>query len=275
MTAAAVGALAPRILIRSASGIFRAPARSGAVHRTGAPVRRGSREAGTFEEEEFFRPPEDGEPSQILRACRAMLDKARALRRQARQGRKLSRTERAVAALHPSSLRVLEELCGLMKRCAGRVFPSYDHLAAATDYGRATVAKALVALEGAGFLVRQARFVRVEAEGPGPRYEQTSNVYRPMLSERIVNLLPRWLRPAPVPDDQLQAEADRQEECQRMFAMLTRRELVDATMPQSPLQRALASLGERLDRRERESNHDIEPPIESIDQGQVESLRDA
>jgi hypothetical protein len=48
-----------------------------------------------------------------------------------------------------------------------------------------------------------------ERRGPGPRWEQTSNAYRPVVPKRLLSLLPRWLRPAPVPDDALQHVAGR------------------------------------------------------------------
>ncbi len=82
---------------------------------------------------------------------------------------------------------------------AAKVYPSYDRLASATALGRATVARAIQILEDAGFLIRQRRFRRVEGEGPGPRFEQTSNAYRPVAPKKLLSLLPRWLRPAPVP----------------------------------------------------------------------------
>lgn len=83
----------------------------------------------------------------------------------------------------------------------GRVFLTYDHLARATALGRATVARALHVLKAIGFLMRQRRFKRVEGEGP--RYKQTSNVYRATPAARVLHYLPRWMRPAPIPDDQI------------------------------------------------------------------------
>lgn len=139
----------------------------------------------------------------------------------------------------------------------GRVYPSYDRLAAATALGRATIARALTVLEEAGFVVRQRRFRRVEGEGAGPRWEQTSNAYRPLLPERIKGLLPRWLRPAPVPVDALQRVADEAEEQGRLRAQLTARELA-GVMVSGALGRALAKLGDAIDR-QRESHDDPEP----------------
>jgi hypothetical protein len=239
----------------------RQPARSGAPHRTGAPVRRDSIEAGTFEEH-FFSKPAQGECDRMIRTARAALDAGRRVKRDARaQGRELSAAERALAAMSAGAVRVYEEICTLARLNGGRVFPSYDHLATATALGRATIARVLHVLEAAGFLVRQRRFTRMEGPdgwGAGPRYAQTSNAYRPTLPGRILGLLPRWLRPAPVPACALQHAADEAQTLATMRASLTCRELAQATVG-GALGRVLARLGAAIDDRQCESHDDPEP----------------
>jgi predicted transcriptional regulator len=165
----------------------RKPARSGAQHRTGAPVRRDSAEAGTFEET-FFAVPAKGETDRLLHVARRTLDAGRRLRRDARSGaRELTATERLIARLTASAVRIYEEILTLARLNKGRVYPSYEHLSGATGLGRATVARALVVLEAIGFIVRQ-RFNRIANEGAGPRYEQTSNAYRPLLPEKVLSI---------------------------------------------------------------------------------------
>ncbi len=231
-------------------------------HRTGAPVRRDSIEAGTFEQH-FFVPPAKGETDRLLRMARAALDAGRRLRRAERiDHRILSATERRLAALTAGAVRVYEEICTLARLNGGRVYPSYDRLAAATALGRATVARALHLLEGAGFLVRQRRFKRVEGDGPGPRYEQTSNAYRPTLPQRLLGFLPRWLGPAPLPDDALQHIADQAADTGAMMATLSCRELAQATVG-GALGRVLARLGARLDAQQSESHTGPQPLIDS------------
>lgn len=238
--------------------------RSGAPHRTGAPVLRDSVEAGTFEHG-FFTPPAKGETDRLLRAARRILDAGRQLRSEARRdGRVLTPAERLLTTLTSASVRVFEEILTLSRLNRGKVFPSYEHLASATSLGRATVARSLRILEAIGFLVRQRRFKRIEdAEGPGPRYEQTSNAYRAFLPKIVADYLPRWMRPAPVPDDVLQHEADRAEEMQHMLASLSCRELAQATAS-GPLGKVLARLGAALDRQERESQTDTQPLPDSF-----------
>lgn len=221
--------------------------RSGAPHPTGAAVLRDSVEAGTFEHL-FFASPAKGETDRLLRAARRILDAGRQLRREARcDGRVLTTAEQLLTTLTAASVRVLEEILTLSRLNRGRVFPSYDYLADATSLGRATVARSLRILENIGFLMRQRRFKRVDADGPGPRYAQTSNVYRAFLPDIVQRYLPRWMRPAPLPDDQVQREADRQEDMAAMRATLCPHERRKA-MEKGKLAAILARIEEALER---------------------------
>lgn len=74
--------------------------------------------------------------------------------------------------------------------------------------------------------------------------------------------LPRWMRPAPLPDDVIQREDDRHEAEGVMFASLSCRELAQVTVG-GALGRLLARLGARIDAVS-ESQNDPEPPIDSI-----------
>lgn len=236
----------------------RSVARSGAMHRTGAPVLRDSLEAGTFEEV-FWTPPVKGETDRLLHVARKTLDAARRLRRDARSGvRTLSVCEQRIARLTGSAVRIFEEILTLARLNSGRVFPSYDYLANATGLGRATIGRALAILEAIGFLVRQRRFQRIESDGPGPRYAQTSNAYRPLLPSSVKSYLPRWMRPAPLPDDETQRHLIRIEETNLILASLTCQELARVTID-GPLAKVLAKLGASIDRKEREAQNNPEP----------------
>lgn len=223
----------------------------------------GSREAGTFEHA-FFASPAKGETDQLLRVARRALDAGRGLRRIARRGeRALTASERTVAALTEGAVRVLEELLALARLNQGRVYPSYDHLARVTGLGRATVARGLRVLEEVGFLLRQRRFVRrvsnstVEGEPnvehgvapAGPRIAQTSNAYRMTLPRAVLAHLPRWMRPAPLPEDLIQHQRARADEQAAMRRTLTCRELALATLD-GPLGAMLAKLGAAIDARD-------------------------
>ena len=237
---------------RAGTGVRRA------AHRTGAPVLRDSIEAGTFEEA-FFAVPAKGETDRLLHIARRTLDAARRLRRDARAGgRELTVAERTIARLTGSAVRVFEEILTLARLNRGRVFPSYDYLAQATGLGRATVGRALAILEGVGFLMRQRRFDRVAGEGPGPRYKQTSNAYRPLLPKRVLSYLPRWMRPAPLPDDELARRAGQADDVAHMLESLSCRELAQATIS-GPLGKILSRIGAVIDAGWREAQNDPQP----------------
>ena len=239
------------------------PARSGAVHRTGAPVLRNSIEAGTFEES-FFGNHSTAELNKLLTAARTALDEANGLRRIARRGeRKLTVAERILATLTEKFVRIFQEILTLARLNQGKVYPSYEYLSDKTNLGRATISRGLAALEAIGFIVRQRRFKRIAAEGAGPRYQQTSNAYRPALPSRALALLPRWMRPAPIPVDAEQHHADQMQTTQSMLATLSCKELAEATIS-GPLGKVLARLGAGVDRAERESHDGSQPLIDSI-----------
>jgi predicted transcriptional regulator len=243
----------------------RRPARSGAQHRTGAAVLRDSIEEGTFEDV-FFSPPAKGETDQILRAARKAVDAGNRLRREERAGtRTLTAIERAIVALTANTVRVLEELLTLARLNSGQVFPTYDYLAEATALGRATIARSIKALEEVGFLAKQRRFKRIEVEGIGPRYKQTSNAYRAMLPARVLAYLPRWMRPAPIPVDQEQRAADDATETRAMLSTLSCREFALA-MVGGPLGKMLAKLGAGIDQQDSEYHDHTQPLTDSYNQ---------
>jgi len=263
MTAFTFGEVTTRVLARATRG-------QGGAHpcRTHAGVRRGSIETGTFEDR-FFAKPAKGECDRLIRMARVALDTGRRVKREARgEGRDLTGPEHLLASLTAGAVRVYEELCTLARLNGGKVYPSYDRLAAATALGRATIARALTILEKAGFLVRQRRFRRIKGEGPGPRFEQTSNVYRPVSPQKLLALLPRWLRPAPVPEDALQHVSDQAEEQERLKGQLSCRELAQLTTC-GALGRVLARLGATLDLvlQSRESHSCPEPHNDLLGMG--------
>lgn len=216
--------------------------------RSGAPVRRNSIEAGSFEDGFFVRPAHT--THRTMTAARLF---AKATREPGeRQGK-----------IGTVALEVLELLLGMAHRYNGRVEPSYEWISEQIHRARSAVIRAVAQLVDSGFLAKVRRFVRIEgAEGPGPRYEQTSNAYRVALPAAAAKLLPRWLKPAPVPEDVLHREQERQEDMQAMLARLTAREFA-RTVVGGALGDVLSRLGEALDARdERESSLGSEPLLE-------------
>ena len=95
-------------------------------------------------------------------------------------------------------------------------------------------------------------------EGAGPRYAQTSNAYRPTLAEKMLAYLPRWMRPAPVPDDHDWSRSTQAKEAQTMLDALPAGERA-ATLVGGSLGALLARLGASVEAQERESHKAPEP----------------
>ena len=232
--------------------------RARAPHRTGAPVLRHSKEAGTFEHK-FFTPLATGETDRMLRTARKLIDAAKRLRREQLAGRKLTPFEVAIVAITPATVRVYEEILTLARLCGGRVFPSYERIADATELGRTTVSRAIAILKDIGLLDWQRRFKRVEVEGAGVRYKQTSNAYRAALPARLAAYLPRWMRRPPVPIDEAHKEAERVEDCQRMYETLSCRDLARTTGAGGALGDQLARLGAAVDAKSASTETGLNP----------------
>jgi len=232
--------------------------RSGTIHRTGAPVRRDSIEAGTFEDV-FFSRPGKGETDRIYkRAATLSAGRTNLRARISHEEREPTPREAAILRLNRNTLAVLEALLKIARVQAGRVYPTLEYLAETVGVGRRTVIRALALLTELGFVLAQRRFKRVEVDGVGPRYTQTSNAYRMLMPAWIEAHLPRWLRPAPMPADVVQREAERIEQTATMLGLLSRREYALATVD-GQLGKVLARLGAALDAKESECQFGPQP----------------
>lgn len=250
------------IFVSAAAGALRRAgvrARSGAAHPTGAPVLRGSLEEGSFEER-FWRPYQKGETDRLHQAA---LDLARAGRVARRADRDGAHTYNSHSGVHTrarqpprlsqSATAIFQLLCELGRVCNGRLYPTYDLFIEKTGLARATVARALAQLRDAGFLAVQRRCKRVDRDGPGPRYEQTSNAYRLEWPASLDRWLNAQRAPCPLPDDEairLETEA----EDHRTMARSDRMSTADD-------HRALIETLQRMARtiEERESQKDTQP----------------
>ena len=223
--------------------------RSGAKHRSGAPVRAGSLEANTFEDT-FFEVPSRGEPDRMLTKAKYALDAGRKLLREYKAGlRTLNASERLLTTLTASAVRIYEELTKLARLCAGKIYPSYDHLVEATGLGRSTVRRALAVLEAIGFIIRQRRFKRVQGKGPGPRFKQISNVYRVLTPKSVRRYTPRWMRSAPTPVEDDWRRSEEAEQVSAMVASLSCKEFAEMSVG-GIMGGVLAKLGAAMDNKE-------------------------
>lgn len=221
-------------------------------------MRRDSIEAGTFEDA-FFSRPGKGETDRIYkRAVALSAGRANLRARIAHEERDPTPREAAILRFSRNTLAVLDALLRIARVQAGRVYPTLDYLAEAVGVGRRTVIRALALLTELGFVLTQRRFKRVDVDGVGPRYKQTSNAYRMLMPAWIEAHLPRWLRPAPLPADVVQQEAERIEQTAVMLSSLSRREYALATVD-GQLGKVLARLGAALDAKESECQSGPQP----------------
>src|SRR3546814_2525231 len=103
----------------------------------------------------------------------------------------------------PAAVRVFEQLTTWARTGAGKVFPTWEWIEAASGLSRASVGRGLSILATRGLIEKQRRCVPIDppADRPKARNAQTSNVYRMSFPNRLARFLPRFLRPVPLPDD--------------------------------------------------------------------------
>lgn len=207
-----------------------------ATRRSRQPVRRDSYPLGQCEAR-FWRPMPRQDTRRILLAAR-LYDK---------NGRQRGQPK---GPLGHVALDVLALMVNLMDPRTGRLEPSYAFLAKTLNRSRGAVAEALAALREHGFLDRLRRVVAVEREGPGPRVRQASNAYRLKMPSRAAKLL-GWFAGSPsLPDDVVQAQAERAAELEAHKAALSLEELGRFSVEDDALGRALGQLGQWLQSRE-------------------------
>ena len=212
------------------------------AHRTGAPVRRNSRERGTFEAE-FWRIPVRGQLALLCDAARAYDLQSKRETPGARQG-----------ALGQAGVAIIRAMMETIDFASGRLDMSYEWLSAKTGFSRPTIATALSRLKQHGFLEAVRRFVRVAAEGIGPRYKQTSNVYRLALPAVARRLLGLKAVPPPAPVCELERIRAHQVASVAMIKALPTDEYAQALVSDPSLSAALA----RLARAVSQQTHDSE-----------------
>jgi DNA-binding transcriptional ArsR family regulator len=234
----------------------RPTSRSGAPNPTRAHVHPNSRRAGTFEDD-FFYSYAKGETDRLYKKAVELLKRKNAIRRLARaEGRQLTEDERLVTLITPAAVRVFEQLTTLARTCAGKVFPTWEWIEAATGLSRASVGRGLSILAKMGLLDKQRRCVPIDppADRPKARNAQTSNVYRMSFPNRLARFLPRFLRPVPLPDDVVQLEVDRIEAIETMRLWRTPRQVVAEEIEDNGLRRVLDSLAVAIEKQESQKN---------------------
>lgn len=148
------------------------------------------------------------------------------------------------------AIELLELFANLVDFRTGRLEPSIDTLMLKLRRSRDAIVRALKNLRTHGFLDWLRRYELTGNEGRGPQVKQASNAYRMSLPDRARQLLGRWGMAPPVPDDRVQAEAERAAsiEAHRTSLDIEARTLFD--IGDSPLGQALARLGKAINVRE-------------------------
>ncbi len=228
-----------------------APRQRGGLHITKEPVHGGSKEAGSFHEQAFMARLDDA----TRRGCRRAVNEAfehgrRAAVEARREKRELTPFEQLCAGITNSTIRVYEALLRMEKRFRGRVYPSYELIAEWAVVSRATVHRALEALEAIGLLARLRRYITTKSETVGARSEQTSNAYRMELPKILRDLIERRFRPAPIPEDEAQRQHDRLADHAFMLAGLSKPDYIRATTTDQVMAESLIRILEGIDRRD-------------------------
>ena len=149
------------------------------------------------------------------------------------------------------AIEVLELLGNLVSFRTGRLEPSLDTLTRLLRRSRAAVVRALAALRAHGFLDWLRRYEPTgQTEGCGPRVRQVSNAYRLSLPARAARLLGRLMGAPPLPEDVAHAQEARAAELAAHKASLPLDQLALFQAGDSPLGRALVSLGRKVQERE-------------------------
>lgn len=233
-----------------------ARARSGSPNPTRAHVHPNSRRAGTFEDD-FFYNYAKGETDRLYRNACELLKKKNAVRRLARaEARALTEDERLATLITGSALRVYEQLTNLARTCAGKVFPTWEWIEAASGLSRASVGRGLSILAKMGLLEKQRRCVPINppVDRPKAKNAQTSNVYRMRFPDRLARFLPRLWRPVPLPDDVVQREVDRVEEIESMRLWRSPRQIAAEDFNDAGLRSVMHSLATAVEKAESQKN---------------------
>ena len=223
--------------------------RRGGLHITGEAVWGGSKEAGSFHEEAFMARLDDSGRRACRRAVNEAFERGRAILAELRRERReLTLFERQCVQITNSAIRVYNALLRMEKRFRGRVFPSYEKIAEWATVSRATVHRALSALEEIGLLARLRRYDYQKSEKVGARSTQTSNAYRMELPRLLRELIGARYRPAPVPQDELQRQHERVADHAAMLSSLSKADYLRATIADRALASACVSLFEGVER---------------------------
>lgn len=159
------------------------------------------------------------------------------------------------------AIEVLELFANLVDFRTGRLEPAIETLMRMLRRSRDAIVRALKALRSHGFLDWLRRYVPTGNEGRGPQVKQTSNAYRLSLPARAKQFLGRFGATPPLPDDHVNAEAERQAETEAHRASLDRGQRILFDFEDQGLAESLVKLHRLMnERKQRESARQTESP---------------
>ena len=148
------------------------------------------------------------------------------------------------------ALDVLRLFVNLIDFRTGRLEPAISTIMARLGRSRDTIVRALKNLRAHGFIDWLRRYEPAGNEGRGPQVQQASNAYRLSLPEKARQFLGRFGKAPPPPDDHSAAQEARAAELDAYRKSLPLDELALLEAGDTPLGRALATLGKVVQKRE-------------------------
>lgn len=206
--------------------------------------------AGSFEDD-FFYQYAKGDADRLYQSAAELLKRKNALRRLARaEKRDLTDDEHLATLITNTGLRVFEQLTNLARTCAGKVFPTWEWIEAASGVSRASVGRALTALATMGLIDKRSRWTYQAAKSKTsrPTRKQTSNVYRMKFPKVLERFLPLRLRTTPIAVDQAEHHRRQAEQIERMRRSRTLRQFMTEEIVDNELRELLDRLAISDDR---------------------------
>ena len=144
---------------------------------------------------------------------------------------------------------VLRELMRMIDFKTGRLEPAIATIAERLSRSRGAIVSALARLKDHGFLNWIRRFEPIEKpDAFGPQVKQITNAYWLGLPREAADMVRRMMGKAPMPDDELTRRRAEEEATAAMLATISAEDLAAFRAgDNSPLAKALASLGRRVD----------------------------
>jgi hypothetical protein len=207
----------------------------GASRRTHQPIRRQSRLAGRCEAV-FWKSTKRQDVRQIVLAAK-------------RYDVSHKEAGKRNGALGHVALEIIDYLANLVDYRTGRLEPSIDYLMRKLRRSRDAIVRGLKALRTHGFIDWLRRYVPTGNEGAGVQVQQTSNAYRLMMPKRAKELLGRYGRKVPCPDDFAHAQVQQAAQIEEWRDFLSFEEKARFDIEDDKLAESLARLGALMDKK--------------------------